>query len=134
MDDVADVTVVDMEAGLEHLARAGGTLASADVLLVVVEPSFKALLTAARTRALADELGIPRTCLVGNKARLPEDGELLSARCAELGLELAGVVPYDPDVDEADRAGQRLPAGRGSAVRAAVSELAGFLELLPATQ
>jgi len=34
-----DVVLVDMEAGLEHLSRSGGTLAYADVLLVVYEPT-----------------------------------------------------------------------------------------------
>ncbi|MDQ4129694.1 MAG: AAA family ATPase, partial [Actinomycetota bacterium] len=36
IDEEADVTVIDMEAGLEHLSRSGGTLAYADLLLVVM--------------------------------------------------------------------------------------------------
>ena len=46
IEEEADVTLVDMEAGLEHLSRSGGTLAYADVLLVVMEPSRKSILTA----------------------------------------------------------------------------------------
>ena len=73
----ADVTLVDMEAGLEHLSRSGGTLAYADVLLVVMEPSRKSILTAGRTIILANELGLQRVYGVGNKAR-PGDEEFFA--------------------------------------------------------
>jgi CO dehydrogenase maturation factor len=103
--DQADVTVVDMEAGIEHLSRSGGTLAHADALLVVMEPSRKSVLTAVRTKALAEDLGIPRIYGVGNKARSPEDRSFLEEATARHGLELAGVLPFDEGVAEADRAG-----------------------------
>ena len=128
IDEEADVTLVDMEAGLEHLSRSGGTLAYADILLVIMEPSRKSVLTAARTLALAEELGIPRVYGVGNKAHLPEDGEFFAKLCAEYGVPLAHVVPFDPDVVEADRLGTELAADRGQLVRAAVEELVDFLD------
>jgi CO dehydrogenase maturation factor len=105
MEAHADVTLVDMEAGLEHLSRSGGTLAYADVLLVVVEPSRKSVVTAARTAALAAELGIPRVLAVGNKARDAQDADFLRAATAEQGLELVGVLPYAPEIVQADRDG-----------------------------
>ncbi|MDQ6783909.1 MAG: AAA family ATPase [Actinomycetota bacterium] len=128
LEDEADVALVDMEAGLEHLSRSGGTLAHADVLLVIMEPSRKSVITAARTVALAEELGIPRTYAVGNKARLPEDAEFFADRCAEHSVVLAGVIPFSPDVVDADRAGQRLGSARAEPVRAAVEELLSFLD------
>ncbi len=128
IEEEADVTLVDMEAGLEHLSRSGGTLAYADVLLVVMEPSRKSILTGARTLALADELGIPRVYGVGNKARLPEDAEFFTTLTAEYGVPLAGVVPQDPDVIEADRLGAALEPGQGAAARAAVTEIVRFVD------
>ncbi len=128
IEEEADVTLVDMEAGLEHLSRSGGTLAYVDVLLVVMEPTRKSVLTAGRTLALADELGIPRVYGVGNKAHLPEDAEFFATACAEYGVELAHVIPFDPDVVEADRNGTVLPPGKGRAVRSAVAELVHFLD------
>jgi len=101
----ADVTIVDMEAGLEHLSRSGGTLAYADALLVVMEPSRKSLLTAARTSALADELGIPQVFGLGNKAHLPDDADFFRDGAAAQNLRLAGVLPFDPQVAQADRDG-----------------------------
>jgi len=100
-----DVTLVDMEAGLEHLSRSGGTLAYADVLLVVCEPTRKSVLTATRTAALADELGIPAVLAVGNKARSDADLEFFESAFAAGGLRLAATVPYDSELAEADRSG-----------------------------
>jgi CO dehydrogenase maturation factor len=110
LEEHADVTVIDMEAGLEHLSRSGGTLAYADVLLVVVEPSRKSVITAARTQALADELGIPRVLCLGNKARDERDVTFLQDATAEFGLELVEVLPYDADVRDADRTGTAIAA------------------------
>ena len=131
LEEEADVTLVDMEAGLEHLSRSGGTLAYADVLLAIMEPSRKSVITVARTVALAEELGIPRTLGVGNKARLPADREFFEKQCAEHGVELAAVIPYHADVVEADRAGSGLAADNGAEVREAVERLLDFLDGVP---
>ncbi|MDQ6839672.1 MAG: AAA family ATPase [Actinomycetota bacterium] len=128
LEEEADVALVDMEAGLEHLSRSGGTLAHADVLLVIMEPSRKSVITAARTVALAEELGIPRTYAVGNKARLPDDAEFFADRCAEHSVPLAGVIPYSPDVIDADRAGLRLASDSAEPVRAAIEQILSFLD------
>ncbi|MDP8971285.1 MAG: AAA family ATPase, partial [Actinomycetota bacterium] len=127
LDDQADVTIVDMEAGLEHLSRSGGTLAYADVLLVVMEPSRKSVITAARTLALAGELGIPRVYGLGNKARLPADAEFFADACEEYGLPLAGVLPHDRDVAAADRSGTAPAPQPDAGIRAAVDRVVALL-------
>ena len=122
----ADVTVVDMEAGLEHLARSGGTLAHADVLVTVVEPTRKSVVTAGRTRALAAELGLDVVYAMGNKARSADDRTYLEQACAEQGVPLVAVVPFDEAVAAADRAGGvHAPA---HAVQAAVEALVAVLD------
>jgi len=127
IEEEADVTLVDMEAGLEHLSRSGGTLAYADVLLVVMEPSRKSILTAGRTIALAEELGIPRVYGVGNKAQ-PGDEDFFREVCGEYNVPLAGIVPADDDVVDADRSGTVLAPGRGRAVREAVDEIVRYVD------
>ncbi len=126
-----DLTLVDMEAGLEHLSRSGGTLAHADVLLVVCEPTRKSVLTAARTAALAAELGIAEVIAVGNKARGIEDAEFFRGALAAEGITLAGVLPYDAEVAAADRAGSVALTPVAASVRSAVEEV---LEALDAVQ
>jgi CO dehydrogenase maturation factor len=123
LEKQADVAIVDMEAGLEHLSRSGGTLAHADVLLVVMEPTRKSVLTAARTVTLADELGIPRTVAVGNKARDGSDVEFFRTACAEYGVALAGVLSYDRAVVDADLAGGLVDDAAGADIMRQVAEL-----------
>lgn len=103
----ADVAVLDMEAGLEHLDRATGTMAHTDVLLVVTEPSRKSSVIAARAVATARDHGIAQIALVGNKA-VAGDAEVFAAAAAELGVDLAGVLPYSTGIVDADRAGSAL--------------------------
>lgn len=103
----ADATIVDMQAGLEHLSRAGGTLAPVDVLLVVMEPSRKSVVTAARTHPLAQALGIHLVYGLGNKLRIPGDGELLDAGAPD--LPMAGMLPYEAEIAAAERDGSPIP-------------------------
>ncbi len=126
--DAVDVTLVDMEAGLEHLSRSGGTLAHADLLLVVCEPTRKSVLTAARTSALASELGIPEVLAVGNKARTPEDLAFFHDALRAEGITLAGVLPYDADVAAADRAGEVGLASVAPEVQRALDEVLAALD------
>lgn len=98
------IVVADMEAGLEHLSWAGGTLRYVDLLLVVVQPTGKVMMTADRTHKLALELGIPRIAFIGNRAMGPADVERMEAFAAERDCELLVAIPEDPSVPAADRA------------------------------
>ncbi len=118
-----DLTLVDMEAGLEHLSRSGGTLAHADLLLVVCEPTRKSVVTAVRTAALAADLGIPQVLAVGNKLRGAEDHDYLRAALTQEGLAIAGMLPYEEDVARADRAGTVGTASPSPALQAALQRV-----------
>ena len=96
--------IADMEAGLEHLSWAGGTLRYVDLLLVVVQPTAKVMMTADRTHKLAIELGIERIAFLGNRATGPADIERMEAFAAERGCELLVAIPEDAAVPAADRA------------------------------
>ena len=98
------VVVADMEAGLEHLSWAGGTLRYVDLLLVVLQPTAKVMMTADRTHKLAIELGIERIAFLGNRATGPADVERMEAFAAERGCELLVAIPEDEAVPAADRA------------------------------
>ena len=73
-----------------------------------MDPSRKSVVTAARTIALAEELGIARCVAIGNKANLPGDTLFFEQQCAELGVPLVGVIPMEVAVTTADRAGERV--------------------------
>jgi CO dehydrogenase maturation factor len=119
LDTETDDTIVDMEAGIEHLSRSGGTLAHADVLVLVMEPSLKAVITARRTIALARELGIAAWVGAGNKVS-DDHRELLARLCADQDVPLDAVVPASREVIEADRLGIPLAPGEATSVWQAV--------------
>lgn len=102
------ITVTDMEAGLEHLSRSGGTMRYVDQLFIITEMDRKALETARRTFTLAQELGVARSALIGNKLRDDADKKDLEKFAAELGIEIAVAMSYDEDARQADRRGIAL--------------------------
>jgi len=101
-----DVTVLDMEASIEHLSR--GTLRDVETLLIVAEPYFRALETLGRTVPLARELGIPQLYVVANKVKSARDEATIRDYSARLGMEVLGVVPFDEAAQEADRNNRAL--------------------------
>jgi CO dehydrogenase maturation factor len=123
-----DVLILDMYAGVEHLGRA--TVDFVDAMLVVVEPTRRSLGTAAQIKTLANDIGLNRLWLVGNKVRDNAEREFLYAETP--GLPVLGTLPADMAVQEADRTGiavyDYVPA-----LRVAAEEMADRLEqALPA--
>jgi CO dehydrogenase maturation factor len=96
-----DVLLLDMYAGVEHLGRA--TVDFVDAMLVVVEPTRRSLGTAAQIKKLANDIGLQRLYLVGNKVRNEEEAKFLETETPD--LPLLGYLPADLKVQEADRLG-----------------------------
>ncbi|PLX44461.1 MAG: carbon monoxide dehydrogenase [Deltaproteobacteria bacterium] len=109
VDEMADnyrYVVLDNEAGMEHLSRR--TTHNMDVMFAVTDSSVRGIQAAGRIRDLVAELklSIGKMALIIN--RVP-DGELQDATKTEierLGLELAGVVPNDPNIYQFDLEGK----------------------------
>lgn len=96
--------VVDAEASPEHLSRA--TVEAVDMQLVVAEPYFKSLETARRYSTLGRELGIPNVVIVANKVKNEQDEQAIRDFCDTRDMELFAVVPFDPMLADAERAGK----------------------------
>jgi CO dehydrogenase maturation factor len=93
--------VVDMEAGVEHLGR--GTAEGVDQMLVVVEPGWASLQTAASVAGLARDLGIQRVHTVANKIAGDADLAFVHAHLGE--PPLLGTLPYDRELESEARSG-----------------------------
>ena len=96
-----DILLLDMYAGVEHLGRA--TVDFVDAMLVVVEPTRRSLGTAKQIRKLANDIGLMRLYLVGNKVRNEEEAGFLESEAKD--IPLIGYLPADLNVQEADRLG-----------------------------
>ncbi len=101
--DEADVAVLDMEAGLEHLGR--GTTEHVDILVIVVEPYYRALEAATRIRDLAAQIPLAQIVVVANRIRAPRDQEAVEQYCRNHGLELVAAIPFDEAILEAEQRG-----------------------------
>ncbi|UCD42436.1 MAG: AAA family ATPase [Chloroflexota bacterium] len=96
-----DVLILDMYAGVEHLGRA--TVDFVDAMLIVVEPTRRSLGTATQIKTLAEDIGLTRFWLVGNKVR--DEAEAAFLKSETPGIPLLGMLPADMGVQEADRLG-----------------------------
>jgi CO dehydrogenase maturation factor len=116
------LTILDMEASSEHMRR--GTPRAADILLVVTEPYYRSLETAARQVPLAQELGIKQIFVIANKVRNSREEEALRRFCTEHDMNLITILA----VTEADETGtpilDQAPASR---YVQDVAKLKGFL-------
>lgn len=116
-----EILLLDMYAGVEHLGRA--TVDFVDAMLIVVEPTRRSLGTASQIKKLANDIGLNRLYLVGNKVRNEEEKEFLSAETPQ--MPVLGFLPADLAVQEADRLGvpvyDHVPSLKNEAIR--ISEL-----------
>jgi len=122
-----EVIILDMVAGIEHLGRA--TADAVDAFIVVVEPGQRSMQTAHTIQRLAEDIGIQRIYVVGNKVRTPEERAFVEQAVGS--LPLLGIIEYHPEVIEADRRGMALYDIGGAAVeeiRAIQQELDRRLE------
>jgi CO dehydrogenase maturation factor len=120
-----EVLLLDMYAGVEHLGRA--TVDFVDAMLIVVEPTRRSLGTATQIKKLANDIGLTRLYLVGNKVRNDEEANFLRAESPD--LPVLGFLPADLSVQEADRLG--IPVyDHVSGLRVATQQMAGNLDTL----
>jgi len=118
-----EVLILDMYAGVEHLGRA--TVDFVDAMLIVVEPTRRSLGTASQIKQLANDIGLTRCWLVGNKVR--NEDERLFLETETPGLPVLGMMPADLGVQEADRLG--IPVfDHVPALRQAVESMAQQLD------
>jgi CO dehydrogenase maturation factor len=106
MDKLADTypfTVMDNEAGLEHLSRR--TTQDTDLLMIISDSSVRGIMTAGRIGELVKELklNIKRSVLIVNRVQdgTSEDKSLLNA-IEQQSVEFAGFVPADELIFEYD--------------------------------
>jgi len=116
--------ILDMEAGIEHLGR--GTTRGMDLMIVVVEPGARSLETAERIKKLSSEIGIKHLAAVINKG----GSEIVNKRLEELGIQVLGEIPFDPQLMQADLE-KRAPIDvGGKAVEAIVKIKEKLMEIV----
>lgn len=98
-----EAVVMDMEAGIEHLGR--GTAGAVNLLLVVVEPGQRSVETALQINKLAQDIGLKKIAVVGNKIRNKSDKDYLRKSLPDFSF--LGFIPYHRDFIDADINGKQ---------------------------
>lgn len=99
-----DYTVIDCEAGLEHLSRR--TTRDVDVMLVVLDTTLKSMKTALRLKKIAEELDVDVKELLVVANKIPDDsGKGVVGKAEDYGLEIEEIIPFDPLITEYDAKG-----------------------------
>ena len=97
--------VIDNEAGMEHISRL--TTNNIDTLLVIADPTRRGIQAAHRIFELVDDLSlnIGRRFLIVNRVREQQRGAI-EETLNGCQMELVGIVPEDPEVQEFDLRGR----------------------------
>ncbi len=100
-------TVMDNEAGLEHLSRR--TTQDTDLLLIISDPTVRGVMTGGRIGELVKELSlnVKRCALIVNRTQ-DSDTTALQQAIDRTGVEFAGFVPADELIFEYDLNGKPL--------------------------
>ncbi|HVP95803.1 cobyrinic acid a,c-diamide synthase [Methanoregula sp.] len=114
-----EVVILDMEAGVEHIGR--GTAESVDVMLVTSDAHRQSLVIAGRIAKMAQDSGIPRVELVGNRIQEPGQETVIRDFARVNALTVAGMIPFDPAVTRAGVNGDSISTLLGSATLEAIS-------------
>ena len=100
------VTLIDVEAGIEHFGR--GVEQNVDVVVVVVDPTYESLEIAGRIVELCEQIGVARVGAVINRAR-PRLREAITTRLKDAEIPILGVLDWDTALEEAAFEGCPLP-------------------------
>lgn len=95
-------TIIDNEAGLEHIAR--GTLPHVDTLLLISDCSRRGIQAVGRIAQMVEEMELKpgRMLLIVNRAPGGVLNDGVQAEIERFGLQLAGVLPQDDAVFQYD--------------------------------
>ena len=120
-----DYTVIDNEAGMEHISRK--VLPKADVLILVSDPTMMGIKTASRLMDLTREVGIEagRTVLAINN--VSSDASNLVKDAETKGFTDVFVILHDPEISRIALESTRLTISPGSGFAKAVNGIISIL-------
>ncbi|MBE0516274.1 MAG: AAA family ATPase [Methanophagales archaeon] len=99
-----DYTIIDCEAGLEHLSRR--TTRDVDLMLVILDTTLKSMKTALRLKRIAEEITVDVKNLINIANKIPPGAdEMIREEAKRYSLEIADIIPFDPLIPEYDLKG-----------------------------
>lgn len=103
------VTLIDVEAGIEHYGR--GIEKNVDQVIVVVDPTFESILIAQKVSILCQGMGIKNYGIIINKISTNVLKLYIEQELFERGLDVYGLIKYDNSLFEAGLTGSSINSG-----------------------
>lgn len=99
------------------------SIAGSDLILAVTEPTLSGLWGLERVHGVARHFGVELAVCINKGDINPEIAERIERYCSDSGLALAGVVPFDEEVNEATMNGTVLVERYGGPAAGAIRSL-----------
>lgn len=101
-----EIVLVDTDAGIEHVGR--GVEESADILLVIVDPTYDSILIAEKMSKVAERLGKEAWAVINRSP--PDVEEFVKDSLEKRGVKIAGKVRYDEELFKSNLLGVPVKA------------------------
>ncbi len=100
------VTLIDMEAGIEHFGR--GVEANVDIILLVVDPVFESMIIAELVTKISRIMGNKNVFALLNKIQSKRVESLMKKDLKERNVEYLGTINYDDEIQKAGFEGKMI--------------------------
>jgi CO dehydrogenase maturation factor len=93
------VTLIDMEAGIEHFGR--GVEINVDIILVIVDPVFESMIIAELVARISEMMGNKKVFAILNKIQSEHIEELMKNDLKKRNVEYIGTINHDAEIQSA---------------------------------
>jgi CO dehydrogenase maturation factor len=100
------VTLIDMEAGIEHFGR--GVETNVDIIIVVVDPVFESMIIAEMVARISEIMGKKKVIALLNKVGSKNIESLMKKDLKERNVDYLGTINYDDEIQKAGFEGKMI--------------------------
>jgi CO dehydrogenase maturation factor len=100
------VTLIDMEAGIEHFGR--GIEKNVDIILVIVDPTFESFIIAEIVKRMSALMGNKNVYAILNKVNSKETDLTMQNSLKKRRVDYLGSINFDKDVHRAGLEGKKI--------------------------
>jgi len=100
------ITVIDMEAGIEHFGR--GVEKNIDIILIVVDPTFESFIIAELVAKMFSLMGNKNSWAIMNKVESKKTDTIMQNALKKRGVNYLGSISYDNEIQRAGLEGKLI--------------------------
>lgn len=100
------VTLIDMEAGIEHFGR--GIEKNVDIIIVIVDPTFESVIIAEIVKRMAGLMGNKNVFAILNKVDSKETDLMMQNSLKKKRVSYIGSINFDKDIQKAGLEGKMI--------------------------